>query len=225
VGVTLPPLLALARLVCAAGHRVRILASNATREVARRDGFDTFGYRSAPQPDTSVPFEARAADVFRTLADIEIARDVRDVLEERRPDPLVADCMLPAAQAVSTPAVSLVHFLSGPARSQMARTSEGWTTDLEQLSASRANLGLPLARDGVAAWEAVDPLLVVAPWGSTSRSPTAERRARRTARRSRVGSGLMSGQQTVPPSASAVADGGELLGQAAAESRHECEEA
>jgi hypothetical protein len=53
----------------------------------------------------------------------------------------------------------------------------------------------------------------------------AERRARRTARRSRVGSGLMSGQQTVPPSASAVADGGELLGQAAAESRHECEEA
>ena len=30
---------------------------------------------------------------------------------------------------------------------------------------------------------------------------------------------------TVPPSASAVADGGELLGQAAAEGRHECEEA
>ena len=30
---------------------------------------------------------------------------------------------------------------------------------------------------------------------------------------------------TVPPSASAVADGGELLGQAAAEGRDECEEA
>jgi hypothetical protein len=30
---------------------------------------------------------------------------------------------------------------------------------------------------------------------------------------------------TVPPSASAVADGGELLGQAAAEGRHEYEEA
>jgi hypothetical protein len=30
---------------------------------------------------------------------------------------------------------------------------------------------------------------------------------------------------TVPPSASAVADGGELLGQAAAEGRHACEEA
>jgi hypothetical protein len=30
---------------------------------------------------------------------------------------------------------------------------------------------------------------------------------------------------SVPPSASAVADGGELLGQAAAEGRHECEEA
>jgi hypothetical protein len=32
-------------------------------------------------------------------------------------------------------------------------------------------------------------------------------------------------QTTVPPSASAAADGGELLGQAAAESRHVCEEA
>jgi hypothetical protein len=30
---------------------------------------------------------------------------------------------------------------------------------------------------------------------------------------------------SVPPSASAVADGGELLGQAAAEGRHACEEA
>jgi hypothetical protein len=32
-------------------------------------------------------------------------------------------------------------------------------------------------------------------------------------------------QATVPPFALAVADGGELLGQATAEGRHECEEA
>jgi UDP:flavonoid glycosyltransferase YjiC (YdhE family) len=166
-GGNLPPLLALARLLRAAGHRVQILASNATREPARLDGFETLDYRSAPQPDTSVPFEAQAAEILRTLAGAEIARDVRDVLEKRRPDLLVGDCMLPAAlaaaQAVSTPAVSLVHFLYGPARSQMARASEGWTTDLARLSATRASLGLPPARDGVSAWEAVDLLLVAAP--------------------------------------------------------------
>jgi UDP:flavonoid glycosyltransferase YjiC (YdhE family) len=166
-GGNLPPLLALAGLLRAVGHRVQILASSATREPARRDGFETFGYRSAPQPDTSVPFEAQAADVLRTLAGVAIARDVRDVLEQTRPDLLVADCMLPAAlaaaQAASTPVVSLVHFLYGHARSQMAKTSEGWTTDLEQLSATHASLGLPAARDGVAAWEAVELLLVAAP--------------------------------------------------------------
>jgi hypothetical protein len=91
--------------VRAASHRAQILTSNATRERARRDGFETFGYRSASQPDTAVPLEAQAAEILRTLADIEIARDVRDVLEE---------------------------------------------------TSTRASLGLPPARDGVATWEAVD---------------------------------------------------------------------
>jgi hypothetical protein len=36
-GGNLPPLLALARLLRAAGHRVHILASSATSEPARRD--------------------------------------------------------------------------------------------------------------------------------------------------------------------------------------------
>jgi hypothetical protein len=54
------------------------------------------------------------AELLRTLADVEIAHDVSDVLEETRPDVLVVDCMIPAAvvaaQAASTPVVSLVHF-------------------------------------------------------------------------------------------------------------------
>jgi UDP:flavonoid glycosyltransferase YjiC (YdhE family) len=166
-GGNLPPLLALARLLRSAGHQVHVLASSATQEPARRDGFEPLVYRSAPQPDTSVPFEAQAADLLRTLAGVEIALDVREVLEEATPDVVVADCMLPAAvvaaQAASTPVVSLVHFLYAPARAQMTRTGEGWTTDLEQLNATRTRFGLPRAGDGLGAWEAVDVLLVTAP--------------------------------------------------------------
>jgi UDP:flavonoid glycosyltransferase YjiC (YdhE family) len=166
-GGNLPPLLALARLLRAAGHRVHILASSATHEPARQEGFATFAYRSAAQPDTSVPFEAQAANVMHTLAGVEVAHDVRAVLADARPDVLVADCMLPAAvvaaQAASIPVASLVHFLYGPARARMAQTGEGWTTDLEQLNATRVAVGLPAAADGLAAWEAVDLLLVSAP--------------------------------------------------------------
>jgi UDP:flavonoid glycosyltransferase YjiC (YdhE family) len=166
-GGNLPPLLALARLLRAAGHRVQVLASDATRAPARRDGFESVAYRAAPQPDVSAPFEAQAARVLRTLAGVEVARDVYELLEETRPDVLVADCMLPAAavaaQAASTPVVSLVHFLYGLARSQMAGTNDGWTTDLTQLNRTRARFGLPPASDGLAAWEAVELLLVTSP--------------------------------------------------------------
>jgi UDP:flavonoid glycosyltransferase YjiC (YdhE family) len=166
-GGNLPPLIALARLLGAAGHRVRVLASSATLEPARREGFEPVSYRTAPQPDESVPFEAQAPTVLRTLAGGEVARDVRAVLAETRPDVLVADCMLPAAvvaaQAASIPVVSLVHFLYGPARAQMTRTGEAWTTDLEQLNATREGFGLTPAADGLTAWECVDLLLVTAP--------------------------------------------------------------
>jgi UDP:flavonoid glycosyltransferase YjiC (YdhE family) len=166
-GGNLPPLLALARLLHAAGYRVQVLASTATRGEAQRDGFGLVGYRTAPQPDVSLPFEAQATNVLQTLAGVEIARDVREVLRESRPDILVADCMLPAAivaaQAEAVPAVSLVHFLYGPVRSQMVKTNKAWTTDLEHLNDTRTRFGLPLAADGLTAWEAVDLLLVTAP--------------------------------------------------------------
>jgi UDP:flavonoid glycosyltransferase YjiC (YdhE family) len=166
-GGNLPPLLALGGLLRRAGHRVQILTSTATQEPARRDDFETIAYRTAAQPDTSVPLEVNAADVFRTLAGVEIARDVGEVFAEARPDVLVTDCMLPAAlaaaQAASIPAVSVVHFLYGPARKQMAKSGEGWTTDTDQLNATRTRLGLPPAVGGLAAWETVDLLLVTAP--------------------------------------------------------------
>jgi UDP:flavonoid glycosyltransferase YjiC (YdhE family) len=166
-GGNLPPLLALARLLRAAGHHAHVLASSATLEPARRAGLEPVSYRTAPQPDESVPFEAQAATVLRTLAGVELARDVAAVLAETGPDVLVADCMLPAAvvaaQAASIPVVSLVHFLYGPARAQMTRKGEAWTTDLEQLNATRAAFGLTPAADGLTAWECVEVLLVTAP--------------------------------------------------------------
>src|SRR4029453_9283728 len=92
-------------------------------EPALRDGFEPFAYRTAPQPDTSVPFEEREAELLRTLAGVEITHDVSAVLEETRPDVLVVDCMIPAAvvaaPAASTPVVSLLPFLYGPALSLM----------------------------------------------------------------------------------------------------------
>jgi UDP:flavonoid glycosyltransferase YjiC (YdhE family) len=166
-GGNLPPLLALARVLRAAGHRVDFLASDATREPARQENFEPLAYRTAAQPDMGVPFETQAERVLRTLAGVELACDVRDVLEETRAEVLVADCMIPAAvvaaQATSTCAVSLVHFLYGPARSRMAATGEGWTTHLEQLNATRARFGIAPADGGLGAWEAVDLLLVAAP--------------------------------------------------------------
>jgi UDP:flavonoid glycosyltransferase YjiC (YdhE family) len=166
-GGNLPPLLALAGLLRTAGHRVRVLASSATHEFARRAGLEVTAYSTAPQPDTSVPFEAQMPNVLRTLSGVEIARDVRAVLEETGADVLVADCMLPAAivagQSASVPVVSLVHFLYGPTRIQMSKTGDAWTTDLRELNVTRASFGLPAAADGLAAWEAVELLLVTAP--------------------------------------------------------------
>jgi hypothetical protein len=137
-GGNLPPLLALARILRSAKHRVQVLTSSATDEDARRGKFETVAYRAAPEPDRSLPFEAQVPEVLQTLAGVDIARDAYDVIEETRPDMVVSDCMLPAAivaaQAASTPVVSIIHFLYGPPRVHLARTNEGWTTDLEQLT-------------------------------------------------------------------------------------------
>ena len=98
-GGNLPPLLALAGLLRAAGHRVHVLSSDATREPALRDGFEPFAYRTAPQPDTSVPFEERGGGTA-AHAGVEIAHDVSDVLEEGRP---TSRSWMPLARASACP--------------------------------------------------------------------------------------------------------------------------
>jgi NAD(P)H-hydrate repair Nnr-like enzyme with NAD(P)H-hydrate epimerase domain len=113
-GGNLPPLLAAARLMAARGHRVRVLASAATRADAERDAFDVHGYVHAPDPDPAVPFERQAQGLMAVAAGAEVAYDVRDLVAETRSSAAIVDCMLPAGLAGATAAgvrtASLVHF-------------------------------------------------------------------------------------------------------------------
>jgi UDP:flavonoid glycosyltransferase YjiC (YdhE family) len=166
-GGNLPPLLAAASVLAARGHGVRVLASGSTRAAAEKAGFEVLRHPRGPDPDTRVAFEAQAELMLATAAGEEIALGVREVLTDAWPDVAIVDCMLPAgiaaARSTGTPVVSLVHFLYGLARSEMARSGGAWTTDLGRLNATHESLGLPPARDGLAAWEAPDLLLVTAP--------------------------------------------------------------
>lgn len=167
LGGNLPPLLGAASVLARRGHEVTFLASERTRDEVERLGFPASAYRRTAEPDTRIPFERQAEQIMATAAGVDVALDARDVLEDVRPDLAIADCMLPAAlaaaRATCTPAVSLVHFLYGLARTTMLRDGGGFTTDLRTLAKTHETLGLGPIRDGLAAWEAVELLLVTAP--------------------------------------------------------------
>lgn len=166
-GGNLPPLLAAGRLLAARNHTVWVLASAATRTPAVKAGFNVVGYRRAPDPNVEIAFEQQAAQLTATAAGVEVALDVRDAAAEVHPDLLIVDCMLPAGiaagESTGTPTASLVHFPYGLARAQMLRGAGGWTTDRDQLNATRRGLGLETAADDLAAWESAELLLVTVP--------------------------------------------------------------
>jgi UDP:flavonoid glycosyltransferase YjiC (YdhE family) len=178
LGGNLPPLLGAASVLARRGHEVTLLASERTRGAVERLGFPVRGYRRTAEPDTRIPFERQAERIMATAAGVDVALDARDVLEDLRPDLAIVDCMLPAAlaaaRATGTPAVSLVHFFYGPARTTMLREGGGYTTDLRALTATHEALGLGPVRDGLAVWEAVELLLVTAPrWLDLDAGPPA----------------------------------------------------
>jgi UDP:flavonoid glycosyltransferase YjiC (YdhE family) len=166
-GGNLPPLVAASSVLARRGHEVQFLASAETSELPEQSGFPVTRYRRSPNPETKVVFESQADVVMALMAGTELALDARDVLVDLRPDLAIVDCMLPAAiaaaRATGTPTASLVHFLYGLARSQMLRAGGGWTTDLHSLGRTHRTLELAPARDGLAAWEAPEMLLVTAP--------------------------------------------------------------
>jgi UDP:flavonoid glycosyltransferase YjiC (YdhE family) len=65
-GGNLPPLFAAGRLLAARGHTVWVLVSAATREEARKAGFEVVGYRRAPDPNMELAFEQQAAGLMGT---------------------------------------------------------------------------------------------------------------------------------------------------------------
>jgi hypothetical protein len=160
-------LLAAGSLLARRGHEVAVLASGETGRAAAQLGFAVAKYRRAPDPHTHVAFEAQADEMMAIAAGAELAVDARDALEDMRPDLAIVDCMLPAGiaatRATGTPTASLVHFLYGLARTRMLQTPDGWTTDLETLASTHRTLGLAPVRDGLAAWEAPELVLVTAP--------------------------------------------------------------
>jgi UDP:flavonoid glycosyltransferase YjiC (YdhE family) len=166
-GGNLPPMLAAAGVLARRGHEVTVLGSRETRAEAERLGFPVLRYRRSPDPDTSVAFEAQAERMMALAAGAGVALDCRDAIERLRPELVVADCMLPAAlaagRAARTPAASIVHFLYGAARRRMRERGGAWTTDLRTLADTHRTLGLAPPRDGLAAWEAPDLVLVTAP--------------------------------------------------------------
>ena len=166
-GGNLPPLLAAGKLLTARDHRVCVLASSATRQLAVDAGFDVVGYRRGPIRMMDTAFEQHAAQMMAIAAGTEIAVDVCEVVAELRPDLMIVDCMLPAGiaagESTGIPTVSLVHFPYGLARTQMQRGAGAWTTDRAQLNITRSSLGLEPARDDLAAWESVGLLLVTVP--------------------------------------------------------------
>jgi MGT family glycosyltransferase len=167
LGGNLPPLLGAASVLARRGHEVTFLASERTRGAVERRGFPATAYRRAAEPDTRIPFEQQAQQIMAAAAGVDVALDARDVLEDVRPDLAIVDCMLPAAlaaaRATGTPAVSLVHFFYGLARTTMLRDGGGFTTDLRVLATTHEALGLRPISDGLTAWEAVELLLVTAP--------------------------------------------------------------
>lgn len=166
-GGNLPPLLAAGKLLAARDHRVYVLASAATRQLAMDAGFEVVSYSRGRDPMTDIAFEKQAAQMMATAAGPEIALDVCDVVAELRPELMIVDCMLPAGiaagESTRTPTASLVHFPYGLARTQMVRGAGAWTTDRAQLNITRTGIGLEPAPDDLAAWESAELLLVTVP--------------------------------------------------------------
>jgi hypothetical protein len=98
-GGNTPPLLAAGSLVRSANFEVVVLASEEVRREATRAGFGGVPFRSAPPPETHLPFETVATKMMATAAGADVAADMVATLAQVRPGLAVVDCMLRAAIA------------------------------------------------------------------------------------------------------------------------------
>jgi UDP:flavonoid glycosyltransferase YjiC (YdhE family) len=175
-GGTVPPELALARRVAAAGHQVRILAPRSLQTKVEDAGCSFLPYRRSPDRDPRQPTaKGKAGSPAATViaASGPYADDVKEALGAMPADVVAADYVLfgasvaaesagvPCAALVPTvyplPAPGLPPFGSGfsPARGLAGRTRDAvvgsilrrlWNLNLRGVNTTRRRLGLPPVR-------------------------------------------------------------------------------
>lgn len=140
-GENVPQPLALALRLVTRGHSVEVFGSRslAGRFTAAGCRFTAFR-RAADLGDAQ---GIAAEDQWETFVEIlsgeGMARDILQVVEARRPDVAVVDCMLGSAlaalEAAAVDAVLLVHVLHQP-------WAEGWGSNIIHVNGARESLGL-----------------------------------------------------------------------------------
>jgi UDP:flavonoid glycosyltransferase YjiC (YdhE family) len=175
-GGTVPPELALARRVAAAGHQVRILAPRSLQGKVEGAGCSFLPYRRSPDRDPRQPTaEGRAGSPAATVisASRPYADDVQEALDAMPADVIAADYILfgayVAAESTGVPCAALVPtiyplpapgrppFGSGflPARGPVGRARDAlvgsilqllWNLNLRGLNTTRRRYGLPRVR-------------------------------------------------------------------------------
>ena len=202
-GGAVVPTLSLARALVARGHDVRVLGDPVLVPEIEAAGAQPIAWTRAPhrtertaESDLFKDWEARTpAGAFARVRDRlmfgragDVARDVMDELERRRPDAIVTEAVLAGAvlagEASKVP-VGLIHttidafpadgrpaFGPGfqPARGLLGRLRDravnraarvAWNRGRPALNAARAELGLPPVEDAFDSLTAVDRILLL----------------------------------------------------------------
>jgi UDP:flavonoid glycosyltransferase YjiC (YdhE family) len=171
-GGTIPPALALARRVVAAGHTVRVLGPRSIEQKVKVLGADFSPYRSVPDRDPRKPDQdgkVKSPASVAIAACAEYADDVKETIASSPVDIIVTDYILTgvyiAAEAAAIPCASLVPtvyplpapglppFGSGfsPARGLTGRIRDLvvnfllqrlWNMNLKRINETRAQFGI-----------------------------------------------------------------------------------
>src|SRR5581483_10641261 len=114
-GGNVPPLLHIARELQARGHEVTVLGHGSQSARFEAAGIPFAPRRHAPRWSRTSDYEL--PELFGQFVDGGAAEDVDELIEEWRPDAVVADCLLlgaiQAAQAREIPTVVLMHSFWG----------------------------------------------------------------------------------------------------------------
>jgi UDP:flavonoid glycosyltransferase YjiC (YdhE family) len=141
-GGNVPQPLALARRLVRRGHAVEVVGSRSLAERFAAAGCSFTAFRRTPdlRDAEGISAEEQWETFIEILSGEGTARDVLDVVDARRPDVAVVDCMLGSAlaalEASAVGAALLVHVLYQP-------WAERWGGGIIHVNPARESLGLP----------------------------------------------------------------------------------